>query len=149
MKVPVVLTIGLLLLLITIASADQIAITEDGKKVLLKDDGTWKYLEKSEAPKKQSPLEFRAIKTEQVGDMVIVQVKVTNTSGRHIKSCEVTCVILDEKERELGFDKHYAVKVTEGGLPPEASNYQQFFFNAVKASDIRYFQYSYRGLEYK
>ena len=37
--------------------ADQIAITENGKKVLLKDDGTWEFLK--EEPKREELCDFR------------------------------------------------------------------------------------------
>ncbi|MCD6098451.1 DUF3157 family protein [bacterium] len=40
-----------------LALADQIAITEDGKKVLLKDEGTWEYIK--EEPKKEEMYDFR------------------------------------------------------------------------------------------
>jgi len=41
--------IGVILLFITLTSfADQIATTDDGRKVLLKDNGTWEYVETSE-----------------------------------------------------------------------------------------------------
>jgi len=41
----------------TVVFADQTAITEDGKKVLLKDDGTWEYVK--EEPKKEDLYDFR------------------------------------------------------------------------------------------
>jgi len=41
----------------TVVFADQIAITEDGKKVLLKDDGTWQYVKAK--PQKEDLYDFR------------------------------------------------------------------------------------------
>ncbi|HUU87940.1 MAG TPA: hypothetical protein VMX17_09315 [Candidatus Glassbacteria bacterium] len=62
--------------------ADQIAVTEDGKKVLLKDDGTWEYAK--EEPKKEEGLyDFR--KT--TWGMSKIQVKKTE-KGKIIKEDE-------------------------------------------------------------
>ena len=41
----------------TLTYADQIAITEDGKKILLKNDETWEYVK--EEPKNEKLYDFR------------------------------------------------------------------------------------------
>ncbi|MDI6850997.1 MAG: DUF3157 family protein [bacterium] len=53
----IVLIILIGILSSTVVFADQIAVTEDGKKVLLKDDGTWEYVK--EEPKKEDLYDFR------------------------------------------------------------------------------------------
>ena len=60
MRVKVVFSFILILTLTSIAYGDQTAITEDGRKVLLKDDGTWEYIK--EAPNKSTKYHFRQTK---------------------------------------------------------------------------------------
>ena len=60
MRVKVVFSFIAILTLTSIAYSDQTAITEDGRKVLLKDDGTWEYIK--EDPNKSTKYHFRETK---------------------------------------------------------------------------------------
>lgn len=93
--------------------------------------------EKSEAMN-SNPLEFDVISTKSYGnEMLGVQVKVTNLSNHHINGCEVTCILKDGEGKDLAFERHYAIKSTEGGLSPGNSTYFEYVIN-VQPELVKY-----------
>jgi hypothetical protein len=78
--------------------------------------------EKTEGPR-ATDLRFDVVSTERLGEYVEVKVKITNVSGQHVNSANVTCVLLDRAGEEITFKTHYAVKSSEGGLAPRESTY--------------------------
>lgn len=72
------------------------------------------------------PLEILVVDVRVLSGTVVVGVKATNRSGRHVRSAEGTCVLLDEDGKERCFEKRMIAYEHEGGIAPGASVYQNF-----------------------
>jgi len=76
-------------------------------------------------------LSFTVVKTGDYGPtMVSVKVKITNTSGRHIRSAQATCILRRANGEVVSFKRHYVVKALKGGLAPGASTYFEYVIDA-------------------
>lgn len=95
-----------------------------------------KVLEK-EAPENLSPsidgaltFELISIRKENEDDKkyanVTVSVKITNTSQRHIKNAEATCVMKNELGKSIAICKETVIFACDGGLAPSRSIYHDF-----------------------
>lgn len=85
-------------------------------------------------PSKESALRFDTVSLKDYGpDMVGVQFKVTNISGRAIRNAQVTCLLRGADGREFAFQRHYAIK-SDAGLAPGASTYVQYVIDAARGS---------------
>jgi hypothetical protein len=82
-------------------------------------------------PPISNPLEFQVVTTKSYGgEMVGVQVKITNVSNRHINSCDVSCILQDAKGKDLGFERNYVIKSIDGGLAPGAFTYFEYVIDS-------------------
>jgi hypothetical protein len=78
-----------------------------------------------------NPLEFQVVTTKSYGgEMIGVQVKITNVSNRHINSCDVSCILQDAKGKDLGFERNYVIKSIDGGLAPGAFTYFEYVIDS-------------------
>lgn len=73
------------------------------------------------------PVQFNVITTKSYGPgMLGVKVEITNTGNCHINQCDATCILLDSYGKKIGFQRHYVIKSTEGGLGPGNSTYFEY-----------------------
>ena len=79
--------------------------------------------------------------------MVSVKVKITNNTNKHIKKAEVTCILLDNEQKEITFQKHYVVKSFEGGLEPNKSIYFEYVIDA-DPNKVQYAKYQIDQIKY-
>ena len=68
-----------------------------------------------------------------------VKVKVTNLTDRHIDNAQGSCILRDENNDEISFEKQYVIKSDEGGLAPHKTKEYMFYlynnfgdFNKIK-----------------
>ena len=72
-------------------------------------------------------LKFNVVSIKDYGPtMVGVKVKITNLTDKPIHNAQATCILLDANKKEIGFQKHYVIKSTEGGLEPRGSTYFEY-----------------------
>jgi hypothetical protein len=82
-------------------------------------------------------LDLSVVKTEQSGQYLEITVKVTNVSKRFIESAEVSCVLIDINNREIGVETGHVVYVINGGLTPGSSKYREFIFSNITANRVK------------
>ena len=56
-----------------------------------------------------------------------VKVNVTNLTDRHIENAQGSCVLKDENNEEISFEKQYMIKSDEGGLAPHKTKEYMFY----------------------
>ena len=95
------------------------------------------------ASSNKNVLDFQVISSKTLGkDTIEIKVKITNLTNKHISDAHVTCILEDEKGKEITSQKHNVSKSSEGGLLPNKSTYFTYilFGDPSKAKSIS-FQY--------
>ena len=103
----------LILMSIGIILADQYAYTEDGKKVLLKSDGTWEYVKERVNSNSPAPLKILETKIEydeyRISKRLIVVVK--NISNKTIRAYKLEVDFYDDfGDKVHTFYKYYTAQ---------------------------------------
>jgi hypothetical protein len=99
--------------------------------------------------KTEGPLKFDIIKTSALGNtMVEVKVKIINNTDKYIHNAQVACILLDSNSQEIAFQKHYAIKSTEGGLAPHKSTHFTYVVDA-NYSHVKYVSFQIEELNFR
>jgi uncharacterized protein YgiM (DUF1202 family) len=122
------------------------------KRLVAKVEQKTQKRKESRAPeikKSKATLKFDVIKTSGLGKtMVEVQVKITNNTAKHIHNAQVTCILSNSNRREIAFQRHYAIKSTEGGLAPHRSTYFTYIVDC-NYSQVHYVSFQIEELNFK
>jgi len=82
-------------------------------------------------------LDFKVISSQSLGNtMAEVKVKITNLTNKGISNAQVTCILKGKDGKEIAFQKHYAIKSTEGGLAAKQSTYFTYIIDIVNYYDV-------------
>ena len=82
----------------------------------------------SQSPAVKKQLGFDLIGPKDFGNNFVgVKVTVTNMTDRHIDTAQAGCILQDENNEEISYEKHYVIKSDEGGLAPHTSKEYMFF----------------------
>ena len=92
------------------------------------------------------PIKVEDIKTESRGMYSSVKVKITNVSGKHIKSCELSCIV-HKGEEEVDVETHYVIKSTEGGLSSGDFLFFKYVFS-VKRNEWNRVGFKIKSIQY-
>ena len=76
----------------------------------------------------ENQLGFNLINSKDLGNnFVLVNLKITNLTDKHIDNAQAGCILKDENHAEISYEKHYVIKSDEGGLAPHASKDHVFY----------------------
>lgn len=96
----------------------------------------------------KTPLEFKLISIEEMGEYVFVKVKIKNISEKHINRARVACILLDANKNEITFEEHYVIKATEGGLHSGGETYFNYSIRAPY-SEIKFVRWHILSIDFK
>ncbi len=108
---------------------------------------TWTVYIDDKKPSEKSPLKFDVIYTEKLTGMLTVKVKITNTSGRKIRTAEVTCILLNKYKEEIAFEKHYVID-SDVGLLPNDSTYFTYVISVEDPDEVEYVKFKIEKVYY-
>ncbi len=74
------------------------------------------------------PIKIDVVKKGPQGRYSFVKVKITNTSGKHINRCKLSCILYKDK-KEIDVKTHYVIKSTEGGLKSGKFTFFEYVFS--------------------
>ncbi len=118
------------------------SINESHQETIDKKELQEENFNKTVSEKNVNPLSIKVIKTNGIGNnMVEVQIKITNTSGKDIHNSQVSCILMSASGKILDFKKHYVIKSLDGGLKTDASTYFEYILDAnpdlVKSAEFK------------
>jgi hypothetical protein len=112
------------------ASADMEAVTKDGRRVILKDDKTWEYLQSSEAdPSKSAVLSVRNVKD--LGGACSIGLRLRNNLGYRIKSLVPTFSVY-----KTGGSRFESLSKSFSSIKPTRDRYGEIQFHEIGCSEI-------------
>ena len=73
-------------------------------------------------------IRFDLIGPKDFGNVFVgVKVNVTNLTDRHIDNAQGSCILKDENNDEISYEKQYVIKSDEGGLGPHKTKEYMFY----------------------
>ena len=129
---PVAVFVALLLSLD--ASADMEAVTKEGRKVVLKDDKTWEYMQPTQSDASISAV-LSVINVEDMGSLCKLGLRLQNNLGYKIKSLVPSFTAY--KTGGLRFD---SVSKSFSSIKPTLDLYREIQFHGLGCSDIDHIQ---------
>jgi len=77
-----------------------------------------------------------------------VKVKIINNSGKKINNCFLTCILMDDKKKEIGFDTSYVIQRGEGGLNSNDYNYCEIMIFIDKPERVKYIAFKIKSIDF-
>lgn len=114
------------------ANADMEAVTKDGRRVILKNNMTWKYIQSNEGDASKSAV-LSVINVEDLGSACKIGLRLQNNLGYKIKSLVPTFSVY-----KAGGLRYESESKDFSSIKPTRDLYRKFQFNGIGCSEIDY-----------
>ena len=131
-QIPVI--VFLVLLFSSAANADIQAVTEDGRKVLLKDNNTWEYIQSTQGDPAISAV-LSVINVEDLGSLCKLGLRLQNNLGYKIKS-----LVPSFTAYKTGGLRFESVSQSFSSIKPTLDLYREIQFHGLGCSEIDHIQ---------